>query len=155
MHDLKLMALDAEDLSVLAAHLQDAVLTAGDMTFLKGERRFALVANRFDWCGAAKPGCDDPDRDGFTRRRTGIRFERVLGAKVSGLDPSKKDAALSLLTLTFEPENEPSGFVTLHFSGGGAVRLEVECIEAAMQDLGAAWATQRKPSHSGDDGNHL
>ena len=65
-----------------------------------------------------------------------------MDAKVSGIDPSQKDTALSLLTLTFEPEAEPSGFVTLHFSGGGAVRLEVECIEAALEDLGAAWATR-------------
>jgi hypothetical protein len=155
MHDLRLMALDAEDLSVLAAHLQDAVLTVGDMAYLKDQRRFALVANRFDWCEAAKAGGDESGGNGFTRRRTGMRFERVLRAKVSGLDPTKKDTALSLLTVTFEPGNEPSGFVTLHFSGGGAVRLEVECIEAALQDLGAAWATERKPSHADDDGNHL
>lgn len=155
MHDLKLMALDEEDLSVLAAHLQDAVLTAGDMTFLKGERRFALVANRFDWSQASKSAPAQLDGDAFTRRRAGVRFERVMNAKVTGFDPSKKDTALSLLTVTFETANEPSGFVTLHFSGGGAVRLEVECIEAAIQDLGSAWSTQRKPSHTGDDGNHL
>ena len=155
MHDLKLMALDAEDLSVLAAHLQDAALTAGDMTFLKGERRFALVANRFDWREVLESDGRPVRGDGFTRRRTGVRFECVLDAKVSGFDPSQKDTGLSLLTLTFEPGNEPSGFVTLHFSGGGAVRLEVECIEAALQDLGAAWATPNKPSHAGDDGNHL
>lgn len=154
MHDLKLLALDAEDLSVIAAHLQDAVLTAGDMAYLKGERRFALVANRFDWCEAAKAGEQPKKGDGFVRRRTGVRFERVMNAKVLGLDPSKKDAALSLLTLTFEPGTEPSGFVTLHFSGGGAVRLEVECIEAALEDLGAAWTTRLKPTHAGDDGGH-
>ena len=156
MHDLKLMALDAEDLSILAAHLQDAVLTAGDMTFLKRRAPFRASRQPLRLArGLANPEGGPIDVDGFTRRRTGIRFECVLGAKVSGFDPSQKDTALSLLTLTFEPGNEPSGFVTLHFSGGGAVRLEVECIEAALQDLGAAWTTPAKPSHSGDDGNHL
>lgn len=153
MHDLKLLALDAEDLAIIAAHLQDAVLTAGDMAYLKGERRFALVANRFDWCEAAKADSKSGKGDGFVRRRTGVRIERVMDAKVLGLDPTKKDTALSLLTVTFEPKTEPGGFVTLHFSGGGAVRLEVECIEAALEDLGAAWTTRRKPSHVGEGGS--
>ncbi len=87
MHDLKLLALDAEDLSVIAAHLQDAVLTSGDMAYLKGERRFALVANRFDWCEASKADGKPKTGDGFVRRRTGMRFERVMDAKVLGLDP--------------------------------------------------------------------
>ncbi len=90
MHDLKLMALDAEDLSVLAAHLQDAVLTVGRHDLSQGERRFALVANRFDWREVCEAGGRPIRGDGFTRRRTGVRFECVLDAKVSGLDPSEK-----------------------------------------------------------------
>jgi hypothetical protein len=144
MPDLKLIALDAEDLSVLAAHLQDAVLRVGDMQFRRAEHRFVCVANRFDWDEAAKTS---EKRRSFTRRRCGLRFERVVSAKVSGIDLAAKDAVLSLLTTVFEPTNEPSGFVTLTFSGGGAVRLEVECIEAALEDLGAAWSTKRKPEH--------
>ena len=148
MPDLKLIALDAEDLSVLAAHVQDAVLRIGDMQYRKAERRFVLVANRFDWGEAARAA---DGKKNYTRRRCGLRFERVLAAKVSGLDLSAKDAVLSLLTIVFEPTSEPSGSVTLTFSGGGAVRLEVECIEAALDDLGAAWATKRKPEHPGGE----
>jgi hypothetical protein len=57
---------------------------------------------------------------------------------------------LSLLTLTFAPDDAPQGTITLTFAGGGAVRLTVECIEAALTDLGAAWATARKPEHAGE-----
>jgi hypothetical protein len=150
MRDLKLIALDAEDLAVVSTHLQDAVLRIDDMTYIKREKRFALIVNRFDWEGAS---LDSKGECTFTRRRTGLRFERVLEAKVSGLDLAKKDAVLSLLALQFEPKaaDAPEGYVTLRFSGGGAVRLFVECIEAELKDLGAAWATRCKPEHANDD----
>lgn len=147
MTDLKLIALDAEDLSVIAAHLQDAVLRIEDMAYLKAERRFAIVANRFDWERAAQTA--DAAKS-FVRRRAGVRIERVTGAKVQALDLTRKDQVLSLLTLTFEPQEEPQGTITLTFAGGGAVRLEVECIEAALTDLGGAWATPLKPEHAGE-----
>ncbi|WP_072396464.1 DUF2948 family protein [Hyphomicrobium sp. CS1GBMeth3] len=147
MSDLKLIALDTEDLSILAAHLQDAVLHVEDMVYLKAERRFALLVNRFDWSDAV---ASNGDGKPFVRRRTGVRFEHVTGAQVQGLDLLNKTLALSLLTLTFEPSEAPQGTVTLTFAGGGAVRLSVECIEAALTDLGAAWATSRKPEHAGD-----
>ena len=147
MSDLKLIALDAEDLPVLAAHLQDAVLKVEDMAYLKAERRFVMVANRFDWSHAAQSG---GKAQPFVRRQAGVRVEHVLGAKVSGIDRAGKDQVLSLLTLTFEPGEAPGGTILLTFAGGGAVRLEVECLEAALTDLGAAWATRRKPEHAGD-----
>lgn len=147
MPDLKLIALDAEDLSVVAAHLQDAVLRMEDMAYRKAERRFALVVNRFDWSHAS--GAPDAD-ERFVRRRAGVRFEQVTAVQVQGLDLSKKDQVLSLLTLTFEASEEPQGTILLTFAGGGAVRLTVDCVEAALSDLGAAWATPRKPEHADD-----
>jgi hypothetical protein len=118
------------------------------MTYLKQPMRFAALANRFDWEDAAKTkGRKQP----FKRRRCGLRFERVLAAKVSGLDLSRKDTVLSLLSVAFEPASEPQGFITLRFSGGGAIRLEVECIEVELKDLGAAWMTRHKPEHASSD----
>lgn len=147
MQDLKLIALDAEDLAVVSAHLQDAVVRVEDMAFLMGERRFVAVANRFDWETAA----DAPARKGFARRRTGLRFDRVQSAKVSGIDLKDKTATLCLLAIEFSAVAEPAGLITLVFSGGGAIRLDVECIEAELKDLGAAWQTPYKPRHDGDD----
>jgi hypothetical protein len=146
MNDLKLIALDPEDLKVLSCHLQDAVIRVGDMAYLKTEMRFAAIANRFDWEQAAK--LDDAT---YRRRRAGLRFERVTAAKVHGIDLKQKGGALELLAVTFEPGEEPSGVVTLLFAGGGAIRLEVECVEAELRDLGAAWSTRRKPEHATDD----
>lgn len=147
MSDLKLIALDDEDLSVIAAHLQDGIVRVEDMAYIKGERRFVFLVNRFDWSHAAqakkKPNL-------FVRHRAGVRFEHVTGVKVQGFDPAKKDDVLSLLTVTFEPTEAPQGTLLLTFAGGGRVRLAVECIEAALTDLGAAWETPRKPEHAAD-----
>jgi Protein of unknown function (DUF2948) len=149
MTPLKLIALDAEDLQVMSAHLQDAVVRVADMTFLKAERRFAAVANRFDW-GSVKDGPKDTSE--AIRRRTGLRFERVQTAQVSNLNLTSKDTVLSLLAISFAASAEPDGIVTLHFSGGAAIRLTVDCIEAEMKDLGAAWATNKIPTHGDDPG---
>jgi hypothetical protein len=153
MQELKLIALDQEDLAVLSAHLQDAVLRVGDMAYLKREKRFAAIANRFDWEAASSPA---GSKRAFARRRAGLRFERVLDAKLAGIDLSDKDRVLSLLAISFETGAEPEGHVTLTFSGGAAIRLHVECIEAQLGDLGAAWRTERKPEHADDEaGNDL
>jgi len=146
MEELKLIALDPEDLRVLSSHLQDAVIRVGDMAYLKESMRFAAIANRFDWEGAFK--AEDGE---FQRRRSGLRFERVRSAQVQGIDLKQKDAVLVLLAVAFEPGEEPEGTLTLHFAGGGAIRLRVECIEAELRDLGAAWRTRHKPEHAGDD----
>ncbi|MEQ1576298.1 MAG: DUF2948 family protein [Hyphomicrobium sp.] len=146
--EMKLVALDREDLVVLSAQLQDAVVRVSDMAFLKADRRFAAVINRFDWQTAetgARP------RPAFSRHRAGLRFERVLSAQVSKIDLASKETVLSLLAVEFDMKDDPEGFITLHFSGGGAIRLHVECIEAELKDLGAAWATAAKPVHSESD----
>jgi Protein of unknown function (DUF2948) len=145
MKDLKLIALDPEDLRVLSCHLQDAVIRVEDMAYIKHELRFAALASRFDW------ECAERARGGYQRRRSGVRFERVMGVQVQGIDLKQRDAVLSLLAITFEPGHAPSGTLTLNFAGGGAVRLQVECIEAELRDLGAAWSTPVKPEHASDD----
>lgn len=140
MELLKLAALDAEDLTVISAHLQDAVLRAGDLTYLAAEHRFVLVARRFDW--AILPG--EPVR----RRLTGLHFERVLGVRTRGLSPGgNADTVLNLLAVTFTPGEPPSGTVTLIFSGDAAIRLDVECVEVQMKDLGPVWEAESRPGH--------
>lgn len=142
MELLRLAALDAEDLSVISAHLQDAILRPGDVTYLRGEHRFLLALRRFDWTPGAPP----------QRRLSGVHFERVLAVRTRGLD--RGDATpLSLLALTFAPTQAPSGHVTLVFSGGAAIRLEVECLEVRMKDLGPVWEAVARPGHAIEAGD--
>jgi hypothetical protein len=148
MPDLKLIALDSEDLAIISAHLQDAVLKVADMAFLPREKRFAAVANRFDWVEALNS--DAAREKHYARRRTALRFERVLGAQVHGIDLKNKGAVVSLLAVAFEPGEPPEGNVTLRFADGGAIRLNVECIEAELRDLGPVWEAKSRPQHPDD-----
>jgi hypothetical protein len=142
---LKLAALDIEDLAVISAHMQDAVLRVGDMGYGKAKKQFALVANRFAW--------DEVEL--HMRRRTGLHFDRVLAVKTLNIDPNEKDEVLSLLSISFVETDAPSGEVLLTFSAGATVRLIVECLECQMKDLGPAWATQYVPQHQIDEDQAL
>jgi hypothetical protein len=142
---LRLSALDIEDLAVISAHMQDAVLLVGGMTYDPRRKQFALVANRFAWDDAAQP----------QRRRTGLHFGRVLAVKTLNLSQEEKDEVLSLLSISFAETDAPSGEVLLSFSGGGTIRLLVECLECQMSDLGPAWAAKGVPSHPLDDADTL
>ncbi len=149
MPDLKLIALDADDLGVLSAHLQDAVVRVGDLAYEAGQRRFAMVVNRFDWVEAE----GKPRTRSFARRQSGLRFERVTKVRSQGVDRADAGRVLALLAVSFAAAELPSGTITLHFSGGPKIELDVECIEAELRDLGAAWQTVRKPRHpEGSDG---
>ena len=134
---LKLLALDPDDLAVISAHLQDAVAHVGDMAYLPHEKRFAMVLNRFDWAEQQSP----------VRKRAGIHFERVLAAKTRGIDLSAREAIVNLLAVEFEEKQAPSGTVTIFFSGDAAIQLEVECLEAALSDLGPQWPAKQRPCH--------
>jgi hypothetical protein len=147
MAELKLIALDADDLAIISANLQDAVMKVGDLAFLPREKRFAAVANRFDWVDAIEKETVRDDGRPYARRRTALRFERVLSARVQGLDLNNKEAVTSLLAIGFEPLDAPAGQITLQFADGGAIRLDVECIEAELRDLGPAWQAKSKPQH--------
>lgn len=138
--DLKLLALDEEDLAVVSAHLQDAVVKVADMGFLPRVQRFALLLNRFDWDQKVMA-------NETVRRRSGLHFERVRAAQCRGIAAAQRDGVLNLLAVTFIPTDLPSGHVLLTFSGGAEVRLEVECIEACLKDLGPAWGCAHAPHH--------
>ena len=138
---LKLAALDTDDLETISAHLQDATVSVGDMAYLPHERRFAMVVNRFDWLAA------DSARPEYRRRRSGLQIHRVLRAATHGFSPADGERVLNLLAITFAPGEAPSGTLTLVFSAGAAIRLEVECIEAAVSDLGPVWQARSVPTH--------
>ena len=145
---LRLVALDTIDLTIISANLQDAVGRVRDMAFLPKEQRFALLLNRFDWIrpGLLSAGTKPST---FERRRCALRFEHVRSARITGFSQADKKLVLSLLTASFEPagEGDPGGHITLLFAGGGAIRLDVACIEAELTDIGAGWRTNVRPEH--------
>ncbi len=137
---LRLAALDEKDLSVLSAHLQDAVLKVGEMQYLPAERRFAATLNRFDWM-------QDTTKSPYRRRQAALVIDRVSAVRSQAIRREAGDAVLALLAIEFDPGDAPSGHIDLVFAGGGAVRLEVECVEVRLADLGPEWETTTQPAH--------
>lgn len=140
--ELKLVALDEDDLGIVSTHLQDSVVKVADIHWRPAEKRLLMLLNRFDWEEAAGAH--------FQRRRTAVRFERVRACQCRHVKPCDKDAVLNLLDIEFTPGATPAGQLTLTFSGDCALRLEVECIEVELADLGPAWETTVCPTHPDD-----
>lgn len=137
---LRLHALDGEDLSLLSAHVQDALVRVGDIAFIPDKRRFALIASRFDWAA---------ELDGRLERcRCGVHFEGVQRVRCQHVARDKPDAILELLAVTFEADAEPpSGVIRLFFAGGASIALDVECVEAQLCDMGPRWKVAARPMH--------
>jgi hypothetical protein len=137
---LGLIALDSEDLAILSANLQDSVVRVADIAFLPQARRFAFVACRFDWVAA--------EEGRMERCQTGLHFDHVERVALTGFSQNDTHIMLNLLSISFEPTESPAGIVLFTFSGGAAIRLFVECLEAQMRDTGPRWMTRRKPGHA-------
>jgi hypothetical protein len=152
---VKLIARDGEDIAVIAALLQDAILPAGDMAWIPQERRFVMIVNRFCWPGSEERGQPAATEEGealFQRTHCAVRVEGVRAARLRGLDPGERGRLLNILTVTLDGAE-----LRLEFSGGPAVALTLETEQWALlaEDLGETWPTTREPSHdvsSGADG---
>jgi hypothetical protein len=139
---LRLAVLDEEDLEVVSAHLQDAVVKVADVLWLAKEKRLVVALNRFDWQSA------QGDKPQYRRRRSALRFERVLSCQARELNPSAREECLNLLAVEFAETSSPSGTVSLIFSGGAVLKLDVECLEAELADLGPVWTAMKCPQHA-------
>lgn len=144
---LKLLARDAEDLAVLSACLQDAVVRVGAMAFVPEERRFVAVLDRFMWEGWGPERARKPLR----MIRSGIRIERVKATRTRGIERGDPARPLELLALVEgAPEAGEGRTVTLLFAGGGEIRLEVEDLVLGLEDLGEPFDAPLEPRHALD-----
>jgi hypothetical protein len=140
---LKLRAEDAEDLAIISACLQDALVSVRDLAYVPENRTFVLVANRFRWEGGLRPAADEA---GHQRILCGVTFSEVTAASYSGFRRSEGSRILSLLAIRGE-----NGTTLLEFSGGAAIRLEVARIRCHATDIGEPWPTQWQPRHDVDE----
>jgi hypothetical protein len=127
---LKLIALDADDLAVISAHVQDARVAPADIIWRQAEKRLVVGMNRLDWeqalSGETKP----------SRLVAALRFDRVLACKSRNIDLSRPENTLELVGIEFHEHEAPGGSALLMFTEGGAIRLDVECLECELTDLG-------------------
>jgi len=135
---LRLLAEDADDLHIISAALQDAILRPVDIVWEPSWRRVTLQLSRFCWeCGG-------------TRVMSAMQFGDVIAVKSRRL-PRGPEHALELLAMDFEPGEAPGGRVTLMFAGGGDLRIDVECLDAVLTDLSERWPAKVAPTHNADD----
>jgi hypothetical protein len=142
---LRLQALDEEDLAILSAHLQDAAVRVGDIAYLRERRRFALIAGRFDW-GTESQGRRE-------RCAAALHFEGVRSVRRLRFPQENPEATLALLAILYEADGVgPEGRIRLVFSGGAAIALDVDSVEAQLGDTGPRWRISSRPSHKLDEG---
>ncbi len=147
MTSLTLVALDTGDLEVLSAHMQDAILRVVDMTWEPASHRCVALMNRFDW-PQADAGANSGKKP-YERHRCALRFDHVNAVKLKNIEIGQRNKTLSLLTIRFEAGEAPSGSIELIFADHCSIRLDVECIEAELTDLGEGWRVRSKPEHEG------
>jgi hypothetical protein len=149
---INLIAQNAEDLTVLSAVLQDAVLKVGDMAYRPRQNRFAAVFNRYRWEAEGRSRRRrGSGSDSGQRVRCGVHFNGVLGVRRQGFDQNDPERVLELLAIACEPGEEGAAELTLVFAGDAAVRLDVECIDAQLSDLSGPWQARGRPEHKLDD----
>ena len=152
METLRLLAIDPDDLTIVSAHCQDAIIQASDMAYRKQAEQFVIQMNRFVWeKTTAKTRFNPFAAPQYERRRAVLHFNRVMGVRYSNIDWERNGQTLVLLTVRFAPGDAPSGVIELVFAGGSAIRLDVEVIEVQLTDIGGAWSTDNRPRHSEKD----
>lgn len=140
---LKLAAEDEDDLKAISALVQDSVLRVGDLGWLPKSRRFACVLNRYRWETGRSGGRGE-------RVRSGLCIDGVEKVQALGIRQDAKEAVLSLLAMTYEAGADGKGALTLNFSGGGAIRLDVEALDVHLDDLTGTWSARARPHHETD-----
>lgn len=134
---LRLSAVDGEDLAVISAAIQDALVAVRDCAFLKEEKRFVLLLNRFCW--EADPSVEAA----YFRTHSALVFNEVTAVRHHEIPLGEPDRMLELLAVA--QENDHS--VTLRFAAGRAIRLEIGRLACHLGDVGEPWPTPWKPAH--------
>ena len=140
MNRLRLLAEDEEDLKIISAHLQDAVMRVGDLVYLPKQHRFVVMLNRFCWedCGDGNSG---------VRVLTGLHFDGVLKVQSQNVRQDDPAAVAELLAINFTQASDGGGIIDLVLAGGGRVRLHVECIDAVLRDMTEPRPAVARPEH--------
>ena len=139
---VRLIAEDADDLSVVSALVQDAVLKVDNLVYDQKKRRFTLEINRFQWENSGK------DQARRNRVRSLLAIDSVLAVQTRAVSKQDPDMVMSLLQLQFKPDEEPpGGLISILFSGDGELRLAVEALDVTLLDSTYVWGTRHVPDH--------
>ena len=140
--NLKLIARTVEDLRVVSAHLQDAIVNINDIANLKKNKILLLQLNRFMW--------EDVEKGLFRKNkriRTILKFENVIKVKSRNINLARKDKFLDFLTIETNQMTDNNYEMKILFAGDSIVKVTAEVIEVTLDDQGEAWDTKNKPKH--------
>lgn len=140
---MRLLAKDEADLQVLSALVQDAVIRVGDLAFDKRGRNFIVPMNRFLW---EKGRASVP-----ARARSVLELRDVLGVRARNIAMNRKNGLLNLLSIqcqASEEPDDPGGKLVLVFSDNAEIKVQVECLDAALIDISGAWGAKKRPRHA-------
>ena len=148
---LRLLACDEDDVAVVSALLQDAIIPGADIEFNRKTNQFIIIANRFCW--------EIPPLDGVTssdgkpvheRRLCGICVRHVISVQHYDWPDMRQDALFNLLALRYVDmaKNKGDGVgLQFEFSGGSSLRLLTDKIDITLTDLDAYQPTSLQPAH--------
>ena len=137
---LKLSALDADDLGVISAAVQDSLVAVRDCAYFAGEKRFVLLLNRFRW------EADATVETAYWRTHSAMVFNTVQAVHHHRIPLKEPDRVLELLAAGVERP----GLVILRFAADRAIRLEIDRLACHLGDVGEPWPTPWKPAHPAD-----
>ena len=140
--NLKLIANSNEDLRVISAHLQDAIVSATDIVNLKKNRIFLIQLNRFMW--------EDVEKGVFRKNkriRTVLKFDNVVGVTSKNINQDNNNRFLDFLALESTTMPDKSYEINLIFSGDAIIKVRSEVIEVTLDDQGNPWESKTKPKH--------
>ena len=140
--NLKLLATSDEDLRVIAAHLQDAIVSIKDIANLKKNRIFLIQLNRFMW--------EDVEKGVFRKNkriRTFLKVDNVISVLSKNINIKDATSFLDFLTIESSLLPDKSYEIKLIFSGNSVIRIKVEVIDVSLDDQGAPWETKTQPKH--------
>ncbi|MEJ0062778.1 MAG: DUF2948 family protein [Alphaproteobacteria bacterium] len=136
---LRLKAKDAEDMQIISAILQDAIVPVCDIAYEAAERRFVMAVSRFRW---ERTEAGQDGKPVYERINCAVTVEGVTGVKCQKIDLAAKSVIHELLALILEGQA-----MLLVFAGGACLRLELGDWSARLEDFGAPWPTSNCPRH--------
>jgi hypothetical protein len=139
---LKLMGSTHEDFEIISAHLQDSIVTIRDIVFLKSNKTFLMIVNRFMWEDMEK-GLYRENR----RIRCAVKFESVLKVQTKNINQRNKNKPLECLAFKCPSNPKNSYIINIFFAGNGIITIICESIDVIMEDLGKSWEVKKAPLH--------
>ena len=142
-NNLKLIGKNQEDLKIISAYSQDSIVSIRDIVFLKKNRIFIMVTNRFMWEAIQKKF----ERKNIKRIRSGLKFEEFLKVRSKKINQKNKNRNLECLAIQCDEKLNNNYEVKIFFSGDGVITLTLEAIDVILQDLGKPWEAKYLPKH--------